>query len=167
MLFPYRSLVEGKNGQHPMSRFGWRIAPFDITTSLHTLALKLGVAPLSPEEQEEMLNTIVSYIVRRAICGLTPKNYNNVFVHYLRGLSKSGISLQVLRNALSLPRAMRSVNAATGIQKRCINAPLYPGRVDTPEMRAILTEIELELRKTVRTEAVIVCRTLANSILIT
>ena len=38
----------------------------------------------------------------------------------------------------------------------CIAAPLYPGRLDAPKMRAILTEIELELRKTVKIEDVIV-----------
>jgi len=153
---PYRSLVEGKMDSTPMSRFGWRIAPFDITT-LQPLALKLGVAPLSSEEQEEMLNTIVSYIVRRAVCGLTPKNYNNIFVSILRNLSKSGISLQVLRNAFeSLKGDAARWPSDSEFRNACINAPLYPGRLDTPKMRATLTEIELELRKTVRTEAVIV-----------
>jgi len=37
----------------------------------------------------------------------------------------------------------------------CINAPLYPGRLDASKMRAILTELELEIRKTVKTEGVI------------
>lgn len=153
---PYRSLVEGNVDSTPMSRFGWRIAPFDITT-LQPLALKLGVAPLSPEEQEEMLNTIVSYIVRRAVCGLTPKNYNNIFVSILRSLSKSGMTLQALKNAfVSFKGDAARWPSDSEFRNACINAPLYPGRLDAPKMRAILTEIELALRKTTKTEAVIV-----------
>lgn len=153
---PYGSLVEGKMDSTPISRFGWRIAPFDITT-LHPLALKLGVAPLSSSEQDEMLDTIVSYIVRRAICGLTPKNYNHIFVSILRNLSKSGISLQVLRNAFeSLKGDAARWPSDSEFRNACINAQLYPGRLEAPKMRAILLEIELELRRTVKTEAVIV-----------
>ncbi len=153
---PYQALVDGKMDNNPISRFGWRIAPFDITT-LQPLALKIGVEPLSQEVKDEMLNTIISYIVRRAICGLTPKNYNNIFVSILRSLSKSGISLQTLRKSLESLRGEASRwPSDSEFRNACINAPLYPGRLDAPKMRALLTEIELDLRQTARTEDVIV-----------
>ena len=98
---PYQALVDG-SGESPIARFGLRITPFDITT-LQPLALMIGVAPLpDDEEKDEMLNYIISYIVRRAVCGLSPKNYNNVFISILRSLSKSGISPQSLRKSLDL-----------------------------------------------------------------
>ncbi|HDV7870016.1 TPA: HNH endonuclease, partial [Escherichia coli] len=34
----------------------------------------------------------------------------------------------------------------------CINAPLYPGRLDAPKMRSMLTELERELCRQVKTE---------------
>jgi hypothetical protein len=94
----YKALVDG-NGDDPISRFGQRIASFDITT-LHPLALMIGVSSLSSEVKLEMLDILVSYIVRRAICGLTTKNYNNVFVSIMRNLSQSEMSPEVLRKLL-------------------------------------------------------------------
>jgi hypothetical protein len=153
---PYRALVDGNMDSSPISRFGWRIAPFDITT-LQPLALKIGIESLSPDEQAEMFDTIVSYIVRRAICGLTPKNYNNIFISILRSLSKTGTSLLTLRKSFeSLKGEASRWPTDSEFRNACINAPLYPGRLDASKMRAILTELELELRKTVRTEGLIV-----------
>lgn len=48
-----------------------------------------------------MYNDLVSYVVRRAVCGLTPKNYNNVFMNVLRHLAKTEISSVELRNILN------------------------------------------------------------------
>ena len=95
----YQALVDG-SGDIPIARFGRRIAPFDITT-LHPLALVISTSQLPPDAKTEMLNALVSYVVRRAICGLTPKNYNNVFISILRSLSKSEMSPQALRQSLS------------------------------------------------------------------
>ena len=153
---PYRSLVAGKTDGSPISRFGAQIAPFDITT-LQPLALKIDIEPLSSEETGEMFKVIVSYIVRRAVCGLTPKNYNNIFISLLRNLSNSAMSAQALRNAFASLKgdASRWPNDLE-FRNACINSPLYPERLDAPKMRAILTEIELELRNSLRTEDLIV-----------
>lgn len=153
---PYSALVDGKMDNSPLSRFGWRIASFDITT-LYPLAMKIGIAPIPSDEQEEMLNIIVSYIVRRAICGLVTKNYNNIFLSLLRNLSKDGISLQTFQKSLeSLKGDASRWPSNAEFKNACINAPLYPGRLDAAKMRGILTELELELRKSIRTEDVIV-----------
>src|SRR5262249_34293997 len=44
---------------------------------------------------------IVSFIVRRAMCGLTTKNYNNVFLQFLRRTSSDGLSAAAFHDALS------------------------------------------------------------------
>lgn len=46
-----------------------------------------------------MLIDIESYIFRRAICGLTPKNYNNIFIQIIRDLLKLGFSRENLQRS--------------------------------------------------------------------
>jgi len=144
-------LVDG-NGDDPISRFGQRIASFDITT-LHPLALMIGVSSLSSEAKTEMLDILVSYVVRRAICGLTAKNYNNVFVSVMRNLSQTVIAPESLIKILGdlkgeasrWPRNLEFKNV-------CTKGSIYPDRLEAGKMRAILAEIELELRQTTRVE---------------
>ncbi|MCK4827040.1 DUF262 domain-containing protein, partial [bacterium] len=92
----YKELVDG-HGDTPLANFGLRIKPYDIST-LHPIALLIGASSLTDESKNEMLSILVSYIVRRAICGLTPKNYNNVFISILRNMSKSEMSPDSFRN---------------------------------------------------------------------
>lgn len=147
----YKELVAG-SGDMPIARFGRRIAPYDITT-LHPLALMISTSPATDEEKSEMFGDLVSYLVRRAVCGLTAKNYNNVFIATLRQLHSAGINPGVLRSlmAASTGEASRWPEDAE-FRSACLTAPLYFGRVETPKIRAILTELEAFLRTTVRSE---------------
>ena len=147
----YQELVDGI-GDSPMANFGRRIAPYDITT-LHPLALLIGVSPLTDEAKNEMFSILVSYIVRRLICGLTPKNYNNIFISVLRNLSKSEVSPNALRKLLSSLKGEASRwPKDEEFRNVCQTASIYPGKLEAPKMRAILAELELELRQTAKTE---------------
>jgi len=147
----YQELVDGK-GDSPMAIFGRRIKPYDITT-LHPLALLIGASSLSDEVKNEMLRIVVSYIVRRAICGLTSKNYNNIFISILRNLSKTEMSPSLLRNLLSSLKGEASRWPIDEEFKNvCQKALIYPGNLDAPKMRAVLAELEIELRQGVRTD---------------
>jgi len=144
-------LVDG-GSDSPLANFGRRITPYDITT-LHPLALLIGVSSLKDEAKNEMFSIIVSYIVRRAICGLTPKNYNNIFISILRNLSKSEVSPDALRKLLSSFEGEASRwPKDEEFRNVCQTASIYPGKLEAPKMRAILAELELELRQIARTE---------------
>jgi len=147
----YKELVTGV-GVLPVARFGRRIAPYDITT-LHPLALMISTSPATDAEKSEMFGDLVSFLVRRAVCGLTSKNYNNVFMTTLRQLHGTGVNPAVLRHLLSTAtgEASRWPEDAE-FRSACLTAPLYYGRVETPKIRAILTELEAFLRTTVRSE---------------
>ena len=147
----YQELVGG-SGDSPMANFGRRIAPYDITT-LHSLALLIGISTLKDEEKNEMFTILASYIVRRAICGLTPKNYNNIFISILRNLSKSEVSANALRKSLrSLKGEASRWPRDEEFRNVCLTGSIYPGRLEAPKMRAILAELEVELRQTAKTE---------------
>lgn len=147
----YKELVSGA-GTSPIAKFGRRIAPYDITT-LHPLALMISAASIPDDAKKEMFTDLVSYLVRRALCGLTYKNYNNVFLTTLRQLHSAGVTPSALRGILGGLTGEASRWPQDGeFKAACLSAPLYYGRLETPKIRAILTELESQLRVTVRTE---------------
>jgi len=148
----YRQLID-HSGNTPISHFGRRISYFDITT-LHPLALMISVTDISDDAKTEMLNLLVSYVVRRAVCGLTTKNYNNVFFSILRTLAQSGVSPNMLRECfVSMKGDASRWPGDEEFKNALINASLYPGRLEpAPRMRGVLVELEWCLRQTARTE---------------
>ena len=147
----YKELIGG-TGSTPIARFGRRISPYDITT-LYPLALMISATSLTDDAKTEMFGDLVSYLVRRAVCGLTFKNYNNVFLTTLRQLHASGVGPQGLRRVLGELSGEASRWPLDGeFRSACQTAPMYYGRLDAPKVRAILTELEGHLRSTVHSE---------------
>lgn len=152
----YLELIEGK-GSKPIARFGKRLQPFDTTTT-HPLALRVSTADIEDGEKTLIFNDIVSYIVRRAVCGLTPKNYNNWFMSVLRQWIKSEPTHEAFRKLLASstnsPAARWPDDAE--FSHAFQTAPVYTGyatgHLDAPRCRMLLTEIEGWLRLTKRTE---------------
>lgn len=147
----YLELITGK-GDLPIARFGRRLQVYDTTTT-HPLALRISTADIAHSEKVAMFNTIVSYIVRRAVCGLTPKNYNNWFISILRQLSKGTLSNQLLKELMgsSNTDASRWPDDAEFING-FVTGPTYPGRLDPARCRMLLTELEGWMRTQKRTE---------------
>src|SRR5205823_3954973 len=108
-------------------------------TTLFPLALMISASSIADIEKVELYGDLVSYLVRRTVCGLTAKNYNNVFLGILRQLHAGGITPSKLRTILQ---------AATGdgsrwptdaeFQNACLTAEIYPGRLDAPKTKALL-----------------------------
>jgi hypothetical protein len=113
----------------------------------------ISSSPISDDAKSEMFGDLVSYLVRRAVCGLTQKNYNNVFLTTLRQLYSAGVTPAALRGILGGLTGEASRWPQDGeFRAACISAPLYPGRLETPKIRALLTELEAQLRVTIRSE---------------
>jgi hypothetical protein len=94
----YKELISGVGGT-PIARFGHQIADYDVTT-LYPLALMIATSTGTAAEKTEMYSDLVTYLVRRAVCGLTSKNYNNVFQGLLRQLHAGGINPVALRTLM-------------------------------------------------------------------
>lgn len=147
----YQQLVSGE-GENPVAKFGRRIVPYEVTT-LHPLALMIAASDISDYEKENMFNMLLSFIVRRAICGLTQKNYNNVFLSILRNLLKEEVDESNLRKILlSLKGEGSRWPRDEEFKNACATSDLYPGKLDAKKMRAILAELEYQLREDARTE---------------
>ncbi|VCU71385.1 hypothetical protein PIGHUM_03469 [Pigmentiphaga humi] len=148
----YLQLIEGK-GTLPVARFGRRLQPFDTTTT-HPLALRISTADVSESEKTAMFGDIVSYVVRRAVCGLTSKNYNNWFTSVLRQWIKGPMTHATLKDLLA--SSPNSPAARWPDDDEFLHAlqtaPIYHGNLDSGRCRMLLTELEGWLRMSKRTE---------------
>ncbi|MBK8205338.1 MAG: DUF262 domain-containing protein [Planctomycetes bacterium] len=73
---------------------------FDVSTS-YPLLLAMMDAKVDDDAWRSMASLLESYLVRRAVCGLTTKNYNRVFLTVTRNLRRGGMTPENLRKALS------------------------------------------------------------------
>ena len=135
----------------PIGRFGKRFAEWDASTT-YVLAVAIAKSNTTDAEQDEMLAMLGSYLVRRAICDLTNKNYNKAFLQLLKNMKTAPLTVESLRMALESgvgdsTRWPRDEEFRRGFMLN----PLYPRLLDAPKMRSILVELENALR-TERTE---------------
>lgn len=147
----YLQLSEGK-GDKPIARFGRRLKPFDTTTT-HPLALRISTLEVDDAEKTAMFNDIVSYIVRRAVCDLTPKNYNNWFMSVLRQWIKGEMTREKLKELLgSSTSKISKWPSDAEFTHAILTFPTYHGNLDVGRCRMLLTELEGWLRTKSRTE---------------
>ena len=141
----YRELIERKFDT-VLSTFSRRLQYWDVTT-VYPLVLRLWESDeLSLEDKSSALNTLLSYIVRRAVCGLTTKNYNRFFLSIVDYLDKTKWSLEQLNSFLVKQKAesSRFPNDEEFTQS-LIQFPMYQ-RLGSARTRGFLIEIENSLR---------------------
>lgn len=147
----YRQLVTGE-GKEPIAEFGKRIAIWDASPT-HSLALHIACADLSPDDQSAMFNSLLSYLIRRAVCGLTNKNYNNVFLQVLKRLADNDLpTSSTLRTILSALKGDASRWPGDEEFKHAwLTKPAISSASGSHRVKTILAAIENNLR-TKRTE---------------
>lgn len=87
----YRKLVSPE-GADSLSDIARNLAVFDVTTA-YPLVFVIAGSNADDEEKSSLYRLITSYVVRRMLCGMTPKNYNNVFLRVASDLRTSGVTL--------------------------------------------------------------------------
>ncbi len=94
----FRRLMQPKRDDsvHALATF---LEAFDIGTVFPLLLSLLETSPAA-EDWREYTTILESYLLRRAVCGLTTKNYNRVFLTATRQLHKDGTSPAHLRDYL-------------------------------------------------------------------
>lgn len=86
----YRELVE-PSGDDALAWLGRELGVFDVTTA-YPLIFVIEASDAPCDEKAGLYRLILSYVVRRMICGLTAKNYNNVFLRIGAQLREAGVS---------------------------------------------------------------------------
>jgi uncharacterized protein with ParB-like and HNH nuclease domain len=94
----FRRIIEPKKGDaiYALATF---LDAFDIRTA-YPLLLSLLDARMTDAQWVAISATLESYLLRRAVCGLTTKNYNNIFLSLCRNLRKEGFSPENLSKQL-------------------------------------------------------------------
>jgi len=141
----YRALVTGI-GDEPIAVFGRRIAVWDASPT-HALALRTESSTLPISERQEIYSCIESYLVRRAVCGLSKKNYNKVFTQQLKRLIESDLSAKSFRTALvALSGDASRWPTDEEFRLNWLTSAIYPGNLDPAKLRAIFHRLETAMR---------------------
>lgn len=137
----YRELVERKESSALVS-FSRRLLPWDVTT-VYPLVIRLWASGMPDEDKSSGLDMLLSFIIRRAVCELTTKNYNKFFLSAIANLDEKGWSAENLADFLlaqqsatgRFPRDDEFERKWAGLRAYSI---LQPARA-----RAVLQEIEI------------------------
>ena len=143
----YRRLLE-RDESDPLGHFAKLLHPWDVTT-VYPLVLRLWAeADFEDEEKKKCLSILLTFIVRRAICGLTTKNYNKFFLSVLRHLEGKGFSRENLAKFLTA-QGSESARLPTDseLESAWISAPMYGRRLTPLRVRTVLEAIEREKRQ--------------------
>lgn len=140
----YRDIVERTSGS-PLAVFSARLKPWDVTT-INPLLMRLWASDMDDGEKQSSLELLLSLIVRRAVCGLTSKNYNNLFLSVIADLEKKAWSYEHLRAyLLGLTSESGRFPQDAEFENAIASKPLYT-MLGSAKVRAILSEIELAKR---------------------
>lgn len=142
----FRSLLDSDDSQ-PLGVLAQRLRILD-TTTVYPFILWLceNRHKTTPEAFDGILADIESYVVRRAVCRLTPKNYNRIFLTLLTKL-KDGTPnrTSVRRELLSLEGASAVWPGDETLKRHLIHEPLYDS-IGPRRVRLVLTALELTSR---------------------
>jgi len=135
---------EEPSGAGTLPTFLRRLEAIDTTTVypflLHACAELL---PSRRNELDAILTVIESFLVRRLVCGLTPKNYNRLFVDLIRSTERAGgVSASSVAAYLGQARGDSSrFPDDQEFRRALVGLPLY-GRLAQYKVRMILEALD-------------------------
>ncbi len=143
----YEALETGK-GDPNVAWLGRKLAVWEIAT-VYPLVFATAVADISDTDKRAIYDLIYSYIVRRAICGLTAKNMNKNFARIVSIFREQGVSLENFRSSFvgQTGPAVRFPGDAE-LTEAVLNQPIYKNILRSER----LIDIYWELEKTTRTK---------------
>jgi uncharacterized protein with ParB-like and HNH nuclease domain len=120
----YKAIVF-PNNKSPLGRISARLKDMDISTIYPLLLAIEGDTNISFEDKAHMYSALDSYITRRFLCGYTPKNYNNVFLDFIKHLDKSKTSLEFIEYLKSKTGDSNLWPTDNLVKERLLNRPIY------------------------------------------
>ncbi len=131
----FRNLLEAKMGEEYSSLSQLLIA-FDMGTAYPLMLLLLQ------EESDDCIYSVIeSYIIRRAVCGLTNKNYNRVFLTLTKNLKKQGVSIGTVGRYFEELRGDAAAWPSDALfEEAWLTKPLY-AILNNPRLVFILSKI--------------------------
>jgi hypothetical protein len=141
----YRKLVAPEAGS-PLSKLSHRLDVFDLSTA-YPLILLIAISDVPAETKDALYSLIGSYVIRRALCGLTAKNYNVAFIEFTAHMRERGISVESFATVVELRKSSEASRFPTDadLKEAVINRSQY-GWIPRHRLRLIIEELELASR---------------------
>lgn len=95
----YRTLEAGGEDLN-LTWIGKKLALWEVSTA-YPFIFRIAVSDVEAEVKLNLYTLVQSYLVRRALCGLTPKNLNKTFARLTRELLEHGVSVAAFAKSFS------------------------------------------------------------------
>jgi uncharacterized protein with ParB-like and HNH nuclease domain len=142
----YKRLVR-PSGVSKFDKLASRLIDMGVSTVYPLILYIEGDSDIVVEDKEKMYQYLDSYITRRFLCGFTTKNYNNVFLEYLKFLKRN-------KNAEAFYELLKSKTSETNLWptdnillEKLLERPIY--REEKNKSKSI-SNILLEVEQTIR-----------------
>lgn len=141
----YRTLEGAEGDGSALFWLGRKLASWEVTTA-YPVAFQVAEAGVGEEEARAIYRLLYSYIVRRAICGLTAKNLNGVFQR-IASRFRGGPSLAAFVDAFA-EQSGPAVRFPTDDELRfgMTHNPLYKWFNKGERLQDVLWELEVASR---------------------
>lgn len=140
----YKSL-EDAVADTVVGRLGAKLQVWEVATA-YPLVFTIAAAEVEEGEKEALYRLIYSYLVRRAICGLTPKNLNKNFARAIGILLEQGVSRAAFANAFVGRGDAVRFPADAEFRSAIVANPIYTSILKKERLQDILWELELRVR---------------------
>lgn len=134
-------------GNTAFDRLAARLIDMGISTIYPLILFIEGDSEIYFDHKERIYQYLDSYVTRRFLCGFTTKNYNNVFLDYLKFLTKNKDS-EVFKELLKAKTSETNLWPTDNILlEKLLERPLYrEERNKTRSISNILLEVEESIR---------------------
>lgn len=130
-------------GDTQFEKLARRLADMDISTIYPLLLYVEGDEDIYQTNKNEIYTILDSYLTRRFLCGLTTKNYNNVFLEYLKFLNEKKDSDSFKNHLQSKTSDTNLWPSDNMLLEKLLERPLYREEKNrTKSISNILLEVE-------------------------
>lgn len=125
---------------------GRKLALWEVSTA-YPLVFRIANSDASDGEKLALYKLVYSYLVRRALCGLTPKNLNKTFARLTREMLDNGVSLATFTNAFAaqIGDTVRFPDDAE-LQQAILTKPIYHLFSRKERLADVLWDLEVATR---------------------
>lgn len=137
----YEALERGE-GEQRLDWLGRKLATWEVST-VYPLVFLVAASGCEEDEKSRIYTSIYSYIVRRAVCGLTTQSMNKTFTRIVAQMLKSGVSYETFRASFD-GQSGPAVRFPDDIEfKRALETnPIYEWFGKPERLKDILWELE-------------------------
>ena len=142
----YQTLEEGGGSDRALIKLGSKLNSWEVSTA-YPLVFRIATSDVDSSVKSRLYQLIYSYLVRRAICGLNPKNLNKTFSRLVAAMRDQGVSVETFVNAFAGQRG-NTVRFPDDAQLRSaiLSNPVYQWFPRKERLADILWELECASR---------------------